>query len=284
MAQYTITQLEVGSNPRMPAGVEGDPTYRTGEFIRSPFSMSLISGENLHILVDSGVNMEHPEVQQRLSPTHGCIGQSPKEVLKEINLTPEDIDAVILTHLHWDHAGGIKYYPNAKIYLQKAELFGWLEALSSPAVRTAFAGPIIPEDLHTVIDLLYQGKLILLDGEVEHLFPHIHIKVNSFAHSFAQSIVYIENTELGEVKHYAVVGDLCNRPENLLGTPNSPGFMPNTRFSVGGVVNMLKDYERLMDWVDGDVGHVIMTHDGTWQDTPQGIATSAGLFYRTICT
>jgi len=39
-----------------------------------------------------------------------------KNDLKELNLTPQDIDIVILTHNHWDHTGGIILFLNSKIY------------------------------------------------------------------------------------------------------------------------------------------------------------------------
>ena len=37
-----------------------------------------------------------------------------KEALAKEGLTPEDIDVLILSHLHFDHAGGMKYFVNTK--------------------------------------------------------------------------------------------------------------------------------------------------------------------------
>ncbi len=36
--------------------------------------------------------------------------------LKYLNIEPEDIEAVILTHNHWDHNGNINIFKNAKMY------------------------------------------------------------------------------------------------------------------------------------------------------------------------
>jgi len=44
-----------------------------------------------------------------------------KNDLKELNLTPRDIDIVILTHNHWDHTGGIISFLNSKIYGDKQD-------------------------------------------------------------------------------------------------------------------------------------------------------------------
>lgn len=35
--------------------------------------------------------------------------------LNELKLTPEDINIIILTHSHWDHAGNLNIFKNAKI-------------------------------------------------------------------------------------------------------------------------------------------------------------------------
>ena len=41
--------------------------------------------------------------------------------LKELNLTPEDIDIVILTHNHWDHTGGIILFLNSEFYASELD-------------------------------------------------------------------------------------------------------------------------------------------------------------------
>ena len=43
------------------------------------------------------------------------------QLLKEIGLVVEDIDAVILTHMHLDHIDGVKYFPKAKFLISKID-------------------------------------------------------------------------------------------------------------------------------------------------------------------
>ena len=41
--------------------------------------------------------------------------------LKKINLKPDDVRWVVLTHLHLDHVDGIQYFPNAEFLLSRTE-------------------------------------------------------------------------------------------------------------------------------------------------------------------
>ena len=63
------------------------------------------------ILVDTGY--DHAEAQLRDRP----IRLDPGEALAPLGLTPDDITQVIVTHLHYDHAGGLALFPNAHLHL-----------------------------------------------------------------------------------------------------------------------------------------------------------------------
>lgn len=46
---------------------------------------------------------------------------SAEEQLKKIGVAPGDVSKVIISHLHVDHAGGLKYFPGATVCVQKDE-------------------------------------------------------------------------------------------------------------------------------------------------------------------
>ena len=275
MAQYHIYQLETGYNQHLPPGLEKEPGFDPNAPFRSPFSMALLSGEGRHILVDCGIDLENPKSAQRVAYEGGYTARSATEILAPLDLAPEDISDIILTHLHWDHIGGMKQYPNATFYLQKEEFFGWLSAFASPATRGLSQLTVLEEDLKTLTALLYQGRLLLLEGDVDELFPGIRISVSTFGHSYAMQLVLLEQED---GSRWAMVGDLATGPKNF----TTPGFLPHTMFSVGGVVNILRDYERLMTWMAGDVSHILMAHDGSWQFGPSGQLQNSGLYLRQL--
>lgn len=82
-----------------------------GEMIKSPAVALLIQHPTLgNILYDTGNCPEHqvlytPEMKEHY-PVVECV--SIKEALAEKGLTPHDIDRIIISHLHFDHAAGLK--------------------------------------------------------------------------------------------------------------------------------------------------------------------------------
>lgn len=74
--------------------------------------------------VSVGEGMFHLRVQNTLASQ-----------LKKINLTPNDIDYVALSHLHFDHTGNLNLFRNAQVLIQKEE---YQAAFSSQAKELHF--------------------------------------------------------------------------------------------------------------------------------------------------
>ena len=79
--------------------------------------------------------------------------------LAEEGLKPEDIDTVIYTHLHNDHAGNADLFPDAVTYVQKAEYDNMLSPYPFQKARMDYF-PDTPERLSKV------KRLLLVDGVV----------------------------------------------------------------------------------------------------------------------
>jgi len=48
--------------------------------------------------------------------------QEPRNALRLAGLDPKDVEYVVLTHLHWDHAGNCDLFPEASVLVQEQEL------------------------------------------------------------------------------------------------------------------------------------------------------------------
>jgi len=84
-------------------------------------------------VIDTGYTQEHAT---RLGRTFIC---NPVDMLHEIGIDPESATDVVLTHLHYDHAGNIGRFPAATFHFHKAELpftTGWYA--QEPSVSFAY--------------------------------------------------------------------------------------------------------------------------------------------------
>jgi glyoxylase-like metal-dependent hydrolase (beta-lactamase superfamily II) len=164
------------------------------EFNRVKLDLNLLlvktKGEN--VLIDTGMGDALSEKHKKI---YGIEKSSNLEgKLSELNLTPEDIDLVILTHLHADHSGGvvkldesgkkIPRFPNARHVVQIKE---WNDAMS-PDERTS--ATYFTENLKLLED---SSLLVLIDGEDE---VAKGIKVtNTGGHTAGHQAVLIQDGE-----------------------------------------------------------------------------------------
>jgi glyoxylase-like metal-dependent hydrolase (beta-lactamase superfamily II) len=118
MQEYTIHPLVVGANETD----QGVMTYLHdyGKRIWIPIYVFYIEGGDKKILIDTG--LEQFVVPDEVGKTYGFEVLEFEAALATVALKPEDIDVIIHTHLHNDHCENDYKCPNAKVYVQKAEM------------------------------------------------------------------------------------------------------------------------------------------------------------------
>lgn len=157
--------------------------------IRLDLNLLLVKSDGKNILLDSGIGDTLNEKQKKI---YGVKKNSNLEkALSEIGLKPENIDLVILTHLHLDHAGGvvkfnskkekIPRFPKAKYVIQREE---WKYALQ-PDERTK-ATYIVDN----FMGLDECGAVDLVNGDKE-IVPGIKVKLTG-GHTKGQQVIFIE--------------------------------------------------------------------------------------------
>lgn len=110
------------------------------------------------ILVDTGYDMAEATARDR------PIRMDPVESLRPLGLKPEDITKVIVTHLHYDHAGGLHLFPNATLYLQETEM---AYATGPCMCHDTLKMPFTADHICEAIKRLYAGKVVFFDGDGE---------------------------------------------------------------------------------------------------------------------
>lgn len=159
---YTITPLYYGHFPVYEKSVL-QFMNDNGVKVDSPSVGFLIRGNGKNIVVDTGPGPQKD--MERLHP--GMVLDFPEELnvvnaLKAEGLTPEDIDYLIFTHLHWDHCYNGEKFPGKPIYVQKSEIYYALDPLD---VHVYFYESIKGGMTPPWAKVLSQLKIV--DGDVE---------------------------------------------------------------------------------------------------------------------
>lgn len=150
----------------------------------------LLQGHGKHILVDCGIGTKFDQKRSEIYKID-LSGNNLRQSLARLNLSPDDITDVILSHLHFDHVGGATCFqdgglkltfPNATHYVQ-AEQWSW--ALD-PSQKDQASYPA-----ENLIPLEKSGQLQLLKNSVSPL-PEIELRL-VYGHTPAMQLVQISD-------------------------------------------------------------------------------------------
>lgn len=136
--------------------------------MRDPVHVWLITDGTTHILADSGMP-EIAEVTRTLNVGgKGGGHDSLRATLAEHGLKPGDIQQIIITHMHFDHAANLELFPDAQILVQRDEVFHAVDP--TPSQRPFFRRQILAE----LMGRKRPRQLVLLDGDHD-VMPGIRI-------------------------------------------------------------------------------------------------------------
>jgi N-acyl homoserine lactone hydrolase len=169
-------------------GINLTPGYDLGKKIQIPVAAYLLETEKKRILIDTGFNpmvFEDPTAAigdyiNRNTPVL-TQGDHILSRLEELDLKPKDIDIVVCTHLHFDHAGGNRYFEHCEIIIQKAEIS--FARVSLDYIRDDWD--------HS--DLIYRE----VEGDLE-LTPGVEL-ISTPGHSVGHQSVLVKLPETGSV-------------------------------------------------------------------------------------
>ena len=218
--------------------------YHTGfgEKLKAPCVGWLLDNGQEKILVDTG-----PWDPANAEKYHGyeMTGTGPaalEAAVAKYDLSLEDIDEVLLTHLHWDHTSNVEALPNATFYVQRQELFYAMDPL--PVHRLTY-------DLGLGIQPPWQKILhrtTLFDGDTE-FRPGLNCCLLPGHTPGSQGILV--DTINGK---YLIAGDNIDRQENWEGNDK-------LKHVPGGIYTNLEDYFSSLARMDELADFVLPAHD-----------------------
>jgi len=138
-------------------GTEGND-YR----IKLPYQAFLLQCDGFNILIDNGNNERHHpygEIDEGGIEYYSTSVQLLESLANE-GLSPGDIDMIIYTHFHADHAGNAEHFPQTKSVAQKDEL----DNLLNPCFKEFDMGLF---DQGAIPALENNKNLVLVDGDID---------------------------------------------------------------------------------------------------------------------
>jgi len=164
----------------LPSGICHLAEYRTtiggsAEDVGVPVAIYAIDTDDGWVLFDTGSN---PQAASEPEATWGRLAKAFRLEMSdadhqlariaEAGIRPEDVTDVVVSHLHMDHAGGIRFFPSATVHLQRAER-RWAQfpdAFGAPGfVKDDFDHPGINYRLHEGDTQIVPGvHAVLTDG------------------------------------------------------------------------------------------------------------------------
>src|SRR5579864_1076889 len=211
------------------------------------------------LIVETGIGTKLSEKRARqvgLREPEGML-----HALKRLSIRPDEVDAVITTHLHWDHAGGLTRrdgmgaleltFKRARHFIQRAE---WDFALH-PDVRSQ-PGYVI-DDFTPLAD---GHKLVeFVDGDAE-VLPGVHLRQVG-GHTPGSQVVILRSGELA----CAVTGDLvCQTPHLRVPWNMSADIEP---------LRVFEQKARLFDEAEKHRWLLVLSHE---TDQPAGYLEAGG--------
>lgn len=128
----------------------------------------LLRGNGRNVLVDAGFH--HEKFITQWKPADFV---TPAEAVAEAGVKPEAVTDIIISHIHWDHADGVDLFPNARVWIQKAEFEHYVgpngEPINPPAITAEVAGVLAA--------MSRAGRVNLVDGDDREIIPGIRVYI-----------------------------------------------------------------------------------------------------------
>lgn len=189
------------------------------------------------IVVDTGFDRAEAERRGR------SVFLEPAEALKAVDIDARQVKDVVITHMHYDHAGTLGDFPAANFHVQDAEMaFCSGREMCNESERHAMT----PSHVTAMIEMIFNDRVSFHDGDAD-IAPGISLhKVPG--HTPGMQCMSV-NTKRGKV---VLASDAAHFYEN---------YKDRNPFAIcWSLDDMFKSFDRIGELADSE-DHVIPGHD-----------------------
>ena len=221
-------------------------TYGKGfdQFIEIPSISWYVEDGNNRILIDTGMCSTERAHKYHYKNSFQKEDERIDLALKKVGVDIDEIDLVILTHLHWDHCSNLDLFKNAQFILQRKEL-EYAKSPLPPYFNSYESSEIGLTPPFSNIDF----ELVEGDSEIVSGLSVISTPGHSVGH---QSIIVKGD------QNYVIAGDACLCNENMM-----PDHDKSLEFTMIGRYMDVNDAWRSLERIKAVADVVLPGHENS---------------------
>jgi len=196
-----------------------------------------VVGDKHTFVVDTGFDAAMGKQRGR------AITRPVEEGLQALGIRPDSVEDVILTHMHYDHAGNRDLFPKARYHVQDREM---AYCTGRCMCHATLNHPFAPDDVTAMVRRVFDGRVEFHDGDSQ-VAPGLSVHLVG-GHTNGLQIVRV-HTRRGWV---VLASDATHLYANIEQRRPFPAV-----YNVG---DMLEGYKRAYSLADS-AAHVIPGHD-----------------------